>query len=405
MSKKEIDAMKKVMATPRSPLNDYSVPVRNMDEVYGKPGQPSGAIGIDPLAQLEREEAMEAYNELRELKARQKTLEMKRKIEVMKQEVGEIDVSGGGLKMAGLFNLSPEEIAELSKKPDAERQAIIDTMKQLGVIAGMAKSTGSRGGEANALLQYMAMGGFNRGGQQGMGLKDVMEMQRMWATIYEGAGRKDSELTNTLLLKLLTETLPATQTQANQNLQMAYQAQIANLQQNQSDPMRDIKAVKELAEELGLKQGNVSDQVALEIAKMNNMMAMKNWELRKDELQSRKTLGTIQQILGQINIPAITRNMMRRDVAGAMRGQPPQQLGQPIQPHVPTLQPEERIQPMTPPQMMDKAPMYSAPQPGQVRVLHYQCPYCGQDNAALDGTPQVTCVACGGAFNTMEAGR
>ena len=400
-TKKEVDVMKKVMATPRSPLNDYSVPVRNMDETYGKPGTPGSMLPADPLAQMEREEALEAYQELRELKARQKTLQMRQKIEVMKEEIGDVDVSGGGLKLAGMFNFSPDDITALSKMPEGDRQAVMDTMRQISVIGGMAKSTGRKGSEANALLQWMAMGGFNRG-QQGMGLKDVMELQRMWWTIYEGAGKKDSNLTDTLLIKLLTDTMPGLQTQANQNLQMAYQAQIASLQQNQSDPLRDIKFVKELGAELGWKPGDASEAVAIKTLEMQNMWKMKEWELKTQELQYRRNMGVVQQILGQINVPGIVRTMTRQNVREAMS---PQQFGQPVQPVVPRLEPEGQIQPMTPPPAGMKAPMYGAPQPGQIRILHYQCPFCGQDNAALEGTPQVTCVACGNAFNTMEARR
>ena len=398
-SKKETDIIKKVMATPRSPLNDFSTPVRNMDDVYGRPGASASMLPVDPLAQLEREEAMEAYQELRELKARQKTLEMRKKIEVMKQDIDDVDVSGGGLKMGGMFNFSPQDVESLSKMPEADRQAVIDTMRQLSVISGMSKSSGSRGGEAQALMNWMAMGGFNRGQQQGLGLKDMIEMQRMWATIYEGAGRKDNDLTNTLLLKLLTDTMPGLQTQANQNLQMAYQAQIQNLQQNQSDPIRDIKFVKELGSELGWKQGDASEAVALKTLEMQNMWKMKEWELKAQELSHRKNMGVIQQILGQINIPAITKTLTRQNVRNAMQPQ------QNIQPVVPLMQPEDQIQPMAPPPMGGKAPMYGVPQPGQVKVLHYPCPYCGSDNAALEGTPSVTCVSCGNAFNTMEGAR
>ena len=242
----------------------------------------------------------------------------------------------------------------------------------------------------NPMLQFMAMGGFNRQGQ-GLGLKDIIELQKMWQTINTGAGKGSQELTNTLLLKLMTETVPGLQNQANQNMQMAYNSQIAHLQANQSDPMRDLKFVKEMGSELGWRPANTSDEVSLKTLEMENLWKQKDWEFRMMEHRDRRNLGIIEQVL--VNAKDIVKNVSRESVKDMMKRNP-QTL-----PNIPP--------PHGPPQpnaFTDKAPMDANPLTPMVRtdqstLKYYQCQGCGITLSAPEGTTQVLCPACGVVSN------
>ena len=242
----------------------------------------------------------------------------------------------------------------------------------------------------NPMLQFMAMGGFNKQGQ-GLGLKDIIELQKMWQTINTGAGKGNQELTNTLMLKLITETVPNLQNQANQNLQMAYNAQIAHLQANQSDPMRDIKFIKDLGSELGLKPGNVSDEVSLKTLEMQNLWKQKDWEFRMMEHRDRRNLGIIEQVL--LNAKDIVKNVSRESVKDMMKRAP--QTPPAISP------------PQNPPQQnqfTNKAPMNANPltpmdKPDPSTLKYYQCQGCQITLSAPAGTTRVLCPACGVVSN------
>ena len=240
------------------------------------------------------------------------------------------------------------------------------------------------------MLQFMAMGGFNKQGQ-GLGMKDIIELQKMWQTINAGAGKGNQELTNTLMLKLITETVPNLQNQASQNMQMAYNAQIAHLQQNQSDPMREIKYIKELGSELGWKPANTSNEVAMKTLEMENLWKMKDFEFRMMEHRDRRTLGVIEQVL--TNAKDIVKNVSRESVRNMMKQTPQTQVNIPP--------------PETPPQQApfsDKAPMDANPLNPMVRtdpstLKYYQCQGCGITLSAPAGTTRILCPACGVVSN------
>ena len=386
MSKKKADS-KRITNLPRSPLTDYTMPVRNMDEYYGKPGLESARVN-DPLAEYEREQARDAIGELRDLKARKKRIELQRQIELEKNALGNVDVSGGGLNIKNLYNFSAQEIEAISKKTPEEQQGFYETLRTIQSMAAMSP-VGGQG--MNPMLQFMAMGGFNKQGQ-GLGMKDIIELQKMWQTINAGAGKGNQELTNTLMMKLITETVPNLQNQANQNLQMAYNAQIAHLQQNQSDPMKEIKYIKELGSELGWKPANTSNEVALKTLEMENLWRMKDFEYRLMEHRDRKNLGIMEQIL--TNAKDIVKNVSRESVRNMMK-QPPQTQPADIPP------PEN---PLQQDQFTGKAPMDANPLTPMVRtdpsnLKYYSCSGCGITLSAPAGTTRVLCPACGVVSN------
>jgi len=379
---------KKITNLPRSPLTDYTMPVRNMDEYYGKPGR--SGMPNDPLAEYEREQARDAIGELRDLKARKKRIELQRQIELEKDALGNVDASGGGLNIKGLYNFSAQDIASVSNMSEEDRKKFMETLQYINMMSS-TRSTGGVGG-MNPMLQFMAMGGFNKQGQ-GLGMKDIIELQKMWQTINAGAGKGNQELTNTLMMKLITETVPNLQNQANQNLQMAYNSQIAHLQQNQSDPMKEIKYIKELGSELGWRPANSSDAVAMKTLEMQDLWEQKKWEFRMMEHRDRRNLGIIEQIL--TNAKDIVKNVSRESVRNMMKQGPQTQ-----QPDIPL--------PETPPQQQnqftDKAPMDANPLNPMVRtdpstLKYYQCQGCGITLSAPAGTTRVLCPACGVVSN------
>ena len=384
MSKKSDS--KKITNLPRSPLSDYSMPVRNMDEFYGRPGI-SGKLN-DPLEEFEREQAKEALEELRDLKARKKRIELQKQIEREKEALGSVDVSGGGLNIKGLYNFSAQDIATISNMPEGEREKFMETLQYINMMSSMRSTGGVQG--MNPMLQFMAMGGFNKQGQ-GLGLKDIIELQKMWQTINAGAGKGNQELTNTLMLKLITETVPNLQNQANQNLQMAYNAQIAHLQANQSDPMRDIKFIKEMGSELGWRPSNTSDEVAMKSLEMENLWKQKDWEFRMMEHRDRRNLGIIEQVL--TNAKDIVKNVSRESVKDMMR--------RPAQNPPPNIPP-----PQYPPQQpsVEKAPMNADPFTPMAKLdpsnlKYYPCQGCGITLSAPAGITRVLCPACGVVTN------
>ena len=233
------------------------------------------------------------------------------------------------------------------------------------------------------MLQLAAMGGFGGGRQQGLTAKDVIELQQNMNAIYQNAGRGDSDITRQLTMKLLTETLPSWQNQATQNMQLAYQTQIQALKENQSDPMRDIKYVKELGGMIGLTPGGQDKEVAIARMQMEDRWKLEEFKFRREELSNQKLLGTIKQILENVDVPGMVRAATRQQVGDQFRApQPPQ--------------------PQAPP------PGPALPQ-GADQLVRYECLKC----KSPDGRPteiwapasqtQVTCQGCGGVF-TVKPG-
>ena len=378
---------KKITNLPRSPLTDYTMPVRNMDTYYGKPG--TSGIPNDPLAEFERDQAKEAIEELRDLKAKKKRIELQQQIEREKQALGNVDVSGGGLNIKNLYNFSAQEIEAISKMSDEERQKFMETLQYIGAMSSTRSTGGAQG--MNPMLQFMAMGGFNKQGQ-GLGLKDIIELQKMWQTINAGAGKGNQELTNTLMMKLITETVPNLQNQASQNMQMAYNAQIAHLQANQADPMRDIKFIKEMGTELGLKPSDTSEAVSMKTLEMQNLWKEKEWEFRMMEHRDRRNLGIVEQIL--TNAKDIVKNVSRESVRNMMKQTP--------QTQPPNIPPPENLPQQN--QFTGKAPMDGSPMSPMVRtdpstLKYYSCSGCGITLSAPAGTTRVLCPACGVVSN------
>jgi len=387
---------KKVVGIPTVPLTQRGYrTVDAMDNVYGRSGGVGGIVNPnDPLAQMEAEETREALQELRDLKMKKKQVELRQKIEREKEALGNIDVAGGGLNIKGMYNFTPMDIQQISKMPEADQQAFYSTLQNIQMMAAMTPR--GSGGQAmtNPILYMMATGGLGRQGQ-GLGLKDVIELQKNWDTISRGAGKGNQELTNTLLLKLMTETVPGLQTQAAQNMQMGYNAIIQHLSQNQADPLRDLRFLKEGATALGYTPQNVSNDVAKMRIEMEDRWKMKDFEQRQRELDYRRNMGIIQQILDSVQ--NVTKNVSRDHI---------RTLFQPKQPQPqPVIQPQQVVQPTADtglqPYASHKAPMTNAPPAGKVQIVQYPCSKCGAAMYAPLGEPRVTCAQCGQVHQTQ----
>lgn len=382
---------------PRVPVTDPTYPMRDnrssMARGYGKPGGFYGPRSDDPIEQLRFEQRQDLLKEFREMRGKKEELKLQKELSQLKREIGTVDVSGGGLGIKGLYNFSPQDLQMISRMSDAEKEVFYATLQRLTTMAAMTPQ-GGVGGGMNPLFQMMAMGGFNQRGQ-GLGLKDITELGTMWNTIYQGAGRGNQELTNTLLLKLMTETVPGLQQQANQNLQMAYQSQIAHLQQNQSDPMRDLEYAKNMATAMGYAPQAQSAEVAMATLKMQDGWKQKEWEFKMKELGDRKLLGAIDQILKNVDIPGMVRSATRQQTREIL--QPPQPAIPPVgNPLTPQAVPQQNP-------MGQKAPMNGQGPPmggGGGQIVMYTCQGCGAQMSAPAGVPTVTCIACGKVHRT-----
>ena len=377
---------------PRIGVTDLTYPMRDnrrsMDGGYGRPGELSRMRVDNPLEQIKFERQQDLLKEYREMKGKKEELKIQRDLAQMKQEIGSVDASGGGLNIKNLYNFSAQELESISKMPDKEREKFMETLQYIGMMSSTRSAGGVQG--MNPMLQFMAMGGFNRQGQ-GLGMKDIIELQKMWQTINVGAGKGNQELTNNLLMKLITETVPSLQNQASQNMQMAYNAQISHLTANQSDPMRDIKFMKEMGSELGWKPANSSDNVALKTLEMQNMWKQKEWEFRMMEHRDRRNLGIVEQIL--THTKDLVKNVSRESVRNMMNSPPQTQVDIPP--------------PETPPQQTaftEKAPMDAnlltpMVKPDPSTLKYYQCQGCQITLSAPAGTTRVLCPACGVVSN------
>ena len=377
---------------PRIGVTDRTYPIsdnrRSMAGGYGRPGDGSRLRIDNPLEQIKFERQQDLLKEYREMKGKKEELKLQRELVQMKQEIGSVDASGGGLNIKNLYNFTAQEIESISKMSDEERQKFMETLQYIGSMSSTRSAGGVQG--MNPMLQFMAMGGFNRQGQ-GLGMKDIIELQKMWQTINAGAGKGNQELTNNLLMKLITETVPSLQNQASQNMQMAYNAQISHLTANQSDPMRDIKFMKEMGSELGWKPANASDNVALKTLEMQNLWKQKEWEFRMMEHRDRRNLGIVEQIL--THTKDLVKNVSRESVRNMMNRPPQTQVNIPP--------PENPPQPAP---FTDKAPMDANSLSPMLKVdpsalKYYQCQGCGITLSAPTGTPQVLCPACGVVTN------
>lgn len=393
---------KKTPQLPRSPLTNRTMKIgfRTLDELYGDPHDVN-VRALDPLAEMEREEDRDAVQELRKLRAERRRVEFRRKIEAEKQKLGAVDVAGGGLGIKGLYNFSPQEMQQISQMPEKEKEDFFGTLQRLSTMAAMSPQGGVAGQGMNPMFQLMAMGGFNPRGQQGLGLRDITEIGKMYETIYKGAGGGDKSLTDTLLMKLMTETVPGLQAQANQNLQMAYQAQIVQLQANQSDPMRDLEYAKNMAGMMGYAPQAQSADVAMATLKMQDGWKQKEWEFKMKELGDRKMIGMVKEIMKNADIPGMVRAATRQQTRDLFNPQPAVPSAEAVLP-----QPGTTQQGPAQNQMGMKAPMNGMGPPmgdAGVKMMEYTCTGCKAQMVAPAGVPSVTCQSCGKVHQTTYA--
>lgn len=368
---------------PRVGVTDPSYPMgdnrRRMEQGYGRPGGAVGPRSDDPLELIRFEERQDLYREYREAKEVQEKKKLELKIQQMKQDTG-----AGGLNIGNMYQFTPADIQQISRMPEKEQQDFYATLQQVQLMSAMQSRGGAQGGLGNPMLQMMAMGGFGRQGQ-GLGLKDVMEIQGMMKNIYDGAGRGNQDLTNTLLMKLMTETVPGLQQQANQATQQGLGAVISILQANQSDPMRDLNYLKEGAAALGYAPQNVSMDVAKLQLEMQDKWKAIEHEDRRKELDYRRQLGVMEKVLDAVT--GLTKNVTRDHISTLFKPKPVQQV-QPI----PQVQPA----PVTPvPQAAPRTNMVQVPPTGSPQIVKYQCGSCGADMYAPLGVSPVTCAQCG----------
>lgn len=377
---------KKVVGIPTVPLTQRGYrTVDAMDGVYGNPSAPRLSLNInDPLRQMEAEETREALQELRDLKLKKKGLELRQRIEREKETLGSINSSGGGLNIKGMYNFTPSDIQQISKMPEADQQSFYSTLQNIQMMAAMTPRGSGGQTMTNPILYMMATGGFGKQGQ-GLGLKDIIELQKNWNTISQGAGKGNQELTNTLLLKLMTETVPGLQQQAAQNMQMGYSAIIQQLQQNQADPLRDLRFLKEGATALGYAPQNVSNEVAKMRIEMEDRWKMKDFDWRSRELEYRRNMGIVKQILDSVQ--GLTKNVTREHISSLFQPKPPQ----PVATVNPVVTSEKTLEPY----VTHKAPMTGVPQEGNVQIVQYPCQKCGAAMYAPLGQTPVTCAQCG----------
>jgi DNA-directed RNA polymerase subunit RPC12/RpoP len=369
-------AKRRVAVVPESPLNNTTYPIYDLDAALGGLQNGGGqAVEADPLAQFEADQDRQLIADLRKADMESKRVEMRQKLEAKKQEVV-MKRGPDGVWSGKMPNLSAAEISDLSKKTPEEQQAFMRAYQLVQSMAAMPAS----GGQQNPLLtMMMATGGFGGGGgQKGLGVEEVLKISSMFNGIYNGAGRGDTDVTKQLLLNLMTTTLPQWQNQAIGNMQMAYQAQIAQLQQNQADPLRDLEYGKKLAESLGFKAQGGNAEIEKVRLDMEDRWKLKEFELKANQIQYERNLGLVNQIL---NNPLLTElaKTLARGVGGAA---------------VATVN------------TAAVNPLANTQQPGlqdaskQSALVKYICPNpnCGAEIIAPLSQTQVTCTQCGGTY-------
>jgi len=367
----------RIVGVPNVPLTQRGyVTVDRMDDVYGA-GVGGAAISPnDPLVQLEREETSQALKDLRELQLKKKTRELQSRIEKEKAEL-----EGGAGQLKGIYNFTAADIAAISKMGDQEKQQFFQTVQMINSMAIMQPQVGGQ----NPLLAMAMAGGFGGGRQQGLTAKDVLDIGSQYANLFQGAGRGDSELSKSLLMNLLTTTLPNLQNSANTNMQMAYQMQIAELQKNQADPLRDLEYLKKGAEAMGYKPMSENIELGKLRLDMEDRWKVKEFDLKLNELNYSRQLGIVREALNNPLVDQLFRGIGRNIAGGGtpLGGKPPSTV---MQSQAPLGQPQ-------PPQPTPQ-PTQGAKQP----IIMYTCPSCkAQIFAPLDQT-MVTCTSCGGVF-------
>ncbi len=366
---------------PKIPLIDPNMPIKitRLDDIYGESALHGGyGMTSDPIDALRREEEMDAVKELREIRRDRKRHELKKKIKQERAALGQEDA--GGLNIQGMYQFTPADIQQISKMPEAEQQQFYSALQNIQMMAAM-QPRGGTGGLSNPMLQMMAMGGFGRQGQ-GLGLKDVMEIQQMTKNIYDGAGKGNQDLTNTLLLKLMTETVPGLQQQASQAQIQGFGAVIQMLKDNQSDPMRDLNYLKQGAAALGYTPQNVSTEVAKMRIEMEDRWATVAHEDRRKELEYRRQLGVMEKVLDTVT--GLTKNVTRDHISTLFKPKQQQVVPQP------------QVVPVTPTVPTNvQGNLIKTPPTGSPQIVKYQCQKCGADMYAPQGQSPVTCAQCG----------
>lgn len=369
---------KRVSVVPESVATNTNYPVYDLDQAIGgiQAGVPAGAA-TDPLAALEAEETVNAIKELRELQMQKKRAQLLNRVKKEKEEIEMSQQEDGSWAAAkGLPNLSLDEMSKISKMPPEEQQRLIQAYQLVGSLQAYKMP----GGQANPLLtMMMATGGLGGGARQGMTTNDVLQIAQMFNGIYNGAGRGDTDVTKQLLLNLMSNTLPQWQNSAIQNMQMAYQAQIQQLQQNQADPLRDLEYGKKLAESLGFKPSSVSADIEKVRIEMEDRWKLKEFELKANQIQYERNLGLVNQILNNPMVAELARLITR--------GIPPAAAAAAQVPSVNQLSQQQAVtQPQGP------------TTPGS--LVKYICPnpQCGADIIAPITQTSVTCTQCGGTY-------
>ena len=184
MSKKKVTSTANI---PRIGVTDHTYPLGNnrvsMERGYGRPGEPRARVIDNPLEQIKLEKQHDLLKVYREMQAKKEELKLQKELSQMKREIGSVNTTGGGLKMGEAYNFSAQDITAISNMPDNEKQNFLETMQKITAMSAMSPRGGAGSQGMNPMLQWMAMGGFNRQGS-GLGLKDIMELQKTWQTIY-----------------------------------------------------------------------------------------------------------------------------------------------------------------------------------------------------------------------------
>ena len=108
---------RKTPQLPKVPLTDMDthIGITDLDSIYGQQPQRGVRGEQDPFAELERQETMDAVQELRDLQKQKKMLEYKKRLARLKEEVGAEDTMDGGINVKGLFNFSNTDLQGISQ--------------------------------------------------------------------------------------------------------------------------------------------------------------------------------------------------------------------------------------------------------------------------------------------------
>ena len=114
-------------------------------------------------------------------------------------------------------------------------------------------------------------------------IDDITDLMKNMARA--GAGRGNQDLASALLPKLITDISPGLQASPEQNFQLSYQPQVAQLQVKQCDPISNLEHVKNRAESYGFVPKSQP----------------------RESVQDRKMNGVVEQILKNADIPSLVR--------------------------------------------------------------------------------------------------